>query len=281
MSKPAKRQFEMLPCQIPGVKAVQAQSKHRFGRHMHEQFGIGVVVQGGQKSQSGRGMVEAMAGDTITVNPGEIHDGAPIDDAGRSWKMLYLEPALVAALHMDISEGKSDQAEFALPVITDTRISQQVRQLFACMTRPATSPNNMVDDRAARMAAEEALLSLFATVMHAPVDKHGLPGVPQAIVHARTRIDDDPTAALSLHDLAQESGLSRFQLLRAFARATGMTPHAYLLQRRLHHARRLIAGGTPLVQAAVHSGFADQSHMTRLFIRNFGLSPGIYASALT
>ena len=40
-----------------------------------------------------------------------------------------------------------------------------------------------------------------------------------------------------------------------------MTPHAYLLQRRLHQARRLIAGGMPLAEAAAHSGFADQSHM--------------------
>ncbi|MBC3920835.1 AraC family transcriptional regulator [Undibacterium sp. CY18W] len=266
----------MLPCLIPGIEAVQAQSRHRFGRHMHEQFGIGVVLQGGQKSLSGRGVVEAMAGDTITVNPGEIHDGTPISDAGRSWKMLYLEPALIAALRSDISEGKSEHAEFTLPVIADTRTSRQVQDLFACMTTPGNKINGV-----ARMAAEEAMLLLFAKVMHVPAGMHTVLAIPQAIAHARTRIDDDPTAALTLHELAQESGLSRFQLVRAFARATGMTPHAYLLQRRLHHARRLIAGGTPLVQAAAHSGFADQSHMTRLFIRNFGLSPGIYASALT
>ena len=75
------------------------------------------------------------------------------------------------------------------------------------------------------------------------------------------------------------SGLDRFQVLRSFARATGMTPHAYLVQRRIDLVRRLIASGQPLAQAAVASGFADQSHMTRIFVRKYGISPGAYARA--
>lgn len=270
-----QKQFTMLPCHLAGVEAVQAQSRHRFGRHMHEQFGIGVVVQGAQKSLSGVGMVEAMAGDTITVNPGEIHDGTPIGENGRCWQMLYVEPALIASLMDDITEGKTVQAEFCLPVMRDKRISQAVQALFATMTSP----------QGTHALAEEQMLMLFASVMqpatllsHNVQSVQSVQGVPSAIQHARNRIDDDPTALLSLQDLAQQSGLSRFQLLRAFAKATGMTPHAYILQRRLHHARRLIAAGMPLVQVAMDSGFADQSHLTRLFVRNFGISPGVYSS---
>ncbi|MFZ6747082.1 helix-turn-helix domain-containing protein [Undibacterium sp. JH2W] len=259
-----QKQFTMIACQLPGVEAVQAQSRHSFGRHMHAQFGIGVVLQGAQKSLSGRGVVEAVAGDTITVNPGEIHDGTPLSDAGRSWQMLYLEPALIATLMDDISEGNSRQAEFSLPVIRNTRISQAVRHLFATVTSP----------QAATMSGEEQMLLLFSRLMQEPDSQPE--AAPPAIQHARSLIDDDPTAELSLQTLAQQQGLSRFQLLRAFAKSTGMTPHAYILQRRLQQARRLIAAGMPLVQVAGECGFADQSHMTRLFIRNFGLSPGAY-----
>lgn len=271
MPAPSPKQFTMLPCRVSGVEAVHAQSRHRFGRHLHEQFGIGVVLQGAQKSLSGRGMVEAMAGDTITVNPGEIHDGTPIGDTGRSWQMLYFEPELIASLMTDISEGRMTQAEFSLPVMREARISQAVRQLFATLTATAH----------AAMVAEEQMLLLFAHVLHQTSMQQpaqNTQAVPTAIRHARDRIDDDPTAILSLQDLAQQSGLSRFQLLRAFAKVTGMTPHAYLLQRRLHHARRLIAAGIPLVQVAMDSGFADQSHLTRLFVRNFGISPGAYST---
>jgi len=67
-----------------GVEAVAADSGHTFPRHTHGQFGIGIVDRGAQKSFSGRGTVEAGAGDVITVNPLEVHDGTPIGDAGRN-----------------------------------------------------------------------------------------------------------------------------------------------------------------------------------------------------
>jgi AraC-like DNA-binding protein len=104
--------------------------------------------------------------------------------------------------------------------------------------------------------------------------------VPSAIRIAQEMMDDDPAGAISLSDLARASSLSRFQVLRAFFKATGMTPHAYLVQRRIHLARRLMAVGTPLAEAALASGFSDQSHMTRVFVSKYGISPGSYANAM-
>jgi quercetin dioxygenase-like cupin family protein len=99
----AKSDFQVVPCGDARIHAVEAHSGQSFSRHTHEQFGIGLVTQGAQKSFSGCGMVEAGAGDLITVNPNEVHDGMPLGDAGRSWKMLYLEPALAAELLRDAS----------------------------------------------------------------------------------------------------------------------------------------------------------------------------------
>ena len=53
------------------------------------------MVRGGQRSASGRGPVEARIGDVITCNPGEVHDGSPLDERGRAWRMLYFAPALM------------------------------------------------------------------------------------------------------------------------------------------------------------------------------------------
>lgn len=262
---PAKP-FAMPRCHFPGVEAVQAQSRHQFGRHMHEQFGIGVVLEGGQKSLSSIGTVEALAGDTITVNPGEIHDGAPLGNGARTWLMLYFEPALIIELMADVNEGGATQPEFKRPVMADLRVSRAVQNLFHTMTAP----------HASTLAAEEQMLLLFARVMRQA--EIPIMSTTPAIHHARNLIDDDPAASLSLQSLATQNGLSRFQLLRAFSKATGMTPHAYILQRRLQLARRLIGAGVPLVQVALDCGFADQSHLTRLFIRNFGISPGHYAN---
>jgi AraC-like DNA-binding protein len=96
-------------------------------------------------------------------------------------------------------------------------------------------------------------------------------------VRVRQRLDDDPACDPGLAELAAEAGLSRFQLLRAFARELGLTPHAYLMQRRLSLARGLIDSGLALAAAAHEAGFADQSHMTRAFRRTLGYTPATYA----
>lgn len=233
---------------------------------------MGVIHRGAQKSHSGRGMVEAGAGDTITVNPGEVHDGAPIGDAGRSWRMLYLDAAVIAATIADVSEGKARSYEFCHPVMRDAGVSRRFQMLFSAVTRD--------DGEKSGPRSEELFLDLIPHVMRESAVCSDKPSIPGGIFVAKCRIDDDPTAPITLSDLARASGLSRFQLLRGFVRATGLTPHAYLVQRRIDLARRLIARGTSLAEAAAAGGFADQSHMTRIFVRKYGISPGAYADAV-
>lgn len=258
----------MLRCGMAGVEAVLASTRHVFPRHTHDQFGIGVIHQGAHRSLSGRGMVEAGTGDVITVNPGEVHDGAPIGDHGRSWRILYFDPWVVSAAVADMSEGRTDAFEFAHPVIAGGPLVSRFGALFAAMTRGGT---------AAALLSEEMLFILFSGLRPKP---GGEAAVPDTIHAAQRLIDDDPSAPLTLNDLAQEAGLSKFQLLRGFRRATGLTPHAYLMQRRIALARRLIARRMPLAAAAQTAGFADQSHMTRIFVRKYGVSPRLYAEAV-
>jgi AraC-like DNA-binding protein len=91
------------------------------------------------------------------------------------------------------------------------------------------------------------------------------------------RLQDPPT----LGELAAMAGISRFQLLRRFAAVHGCTPHAWLVQQRAERARGLIRRGGTLADAAAETGFADQSHMTRIFTRQFGFTPGAWQHAHT
>ncbi len=136
------------------------------------------------------------------------------------------------------------------------------------------------DADASPMYREELLLTILAEIRHGQQVGPRQQKSPDAVLEARMLIDDDPAAPITLADLARVTGLSQFQVLRGFSRVTGLTPHAYLIQRRVHLARSLIARGTPLSDTAAAAGFADQSHMTRIFTRNFGISPGAYASAM-
>ena len=257
--------FRIVRAALPGVQAVDARSDHVFARHSHDQYGVGLMLAGGQTSSSGRGQVEALAGDVITVNPGEVHDGAPLGRAPRAWRMLYLPPPLAAAVAADLGEGARRDYTFHQPVARQAALAACFRRLYAAVTGDATD-----------LLREQLLLELLHG-LQGEAPRAGSAAATAAIARARAMIDDAPAAAPSLADLAAVSGLSRFQLVRQFARATGLTPHAYLIQRRIDTARALLARGSTLADAAAASGFADQSHMTRLFIRTYGITPGAYA----
>lgn len=126
-----------------------------------------------------------------------------------------------------------------------------------------------------RMAADEAMLVMTKALVHIPSLQMNIP--LKGVLYAKEKMDDEPESALCLTELAAIAELNQFKFLRAFTHYCGITSHAYLLQRRLSLVRKLIAGGMSLVDAAIKSGFSDQSHMTRLFVRSYGFTPGLYA----
>ena len=88
-------------------------------------------------------------------------------------------------------------------------------------------------------------------------------------------------ADLALSVPAAQCGLSLSYFTRAFNRTTGDTPHRWLLSRRIEHSKRLLReSGSTLAEIAAASGFADQSHFTRVFRSKVGASPGAWRRSL-
>jgi AraC-like DNA-binding protein len=251
-----------------GIEAYSLRTGLAFPRHSHDQFGIGMIVDGAQRSWSCVGQVEAGVGDVIMVNPGEIHDGAPLEDKPRSWHMLYFEPRLVKQYLANELVG---DPEIIHPAVEDKRLAQSFINLFRTVTNPSVS---------ALQWDEVLLLTLSQAAERHMARGLRKPSTSACVARARQWLDDTIDSNTTLADLAALTGVSRFQLLRGFIRETGLTPHAYLLQRRVGLAKPLLARGGSLASMAHDLGFADQSHFTRAFKRQFGVTPGQYRAAL-
>lgn len=78
---------------------------------------------------------------------------------------------------------------------------------------------------------------------------------------------------IALGDLAARTGCNAFQVIRAFRRMLGITPHSFLIEMRLERARELLALGQPAAEVATEVGFFDQSHLIRHFKRRTGRTP--------
>jgi AraC family transcriptional regulator len=119
-----------------------------------------------------------------------------------------------------------------------------------------------------------ALLALLADETgQASCASHGDRRVRSALAW----IHDNLTHEFTLEHLADVANTSASQLVRLFRKSLGLTPMAYVSQRRIREAQRLLASSSMSVeQIAIHLGYSDQSHFTHRFRANTGVTPAVF-----
>ncbi|WP_300649789.1 AraC family transcriptional regulator [Hydrogenophaga sp.] len=259
---------------LAGVFVTLMESARSFPRHWHSTYGLGLIDRGAQRSSSGRGSVEAFAGQCMTHNPGEVHDGAPIGDTARCWRMFHIEPTAMARLQ---GVALPSNVEWHAPVMDDEALRSTLCLAFAASESAGTAVRK--SSSTSQGMLEEALIlaigrasELTRTPQPRQPDEANLSLVIE-------RLADDVAHAPTLDELAALSGTSRYTLVRQFGRSHGLPPMAWLMQLRLQRARDRIAAGWTLADTALSCGFSDQSHLTRLFTRQFGHTPGAWRKA--
>lgn len=105
------------------------------------------------------------------------------------------------------------------------------------------------------------------------------PGLtPRSLKRALDYIEANLNGTSSLSGIAEAAGLSPFHFARQFRITTGVSPHQYLLIRRIDRAKELLLqGDLPIANVAVQVGFCDQSHFNRYFKRLSGVTPRAFA----
>jgi AraC-like DNA-binding protein len=121
--------------------------------------------------------------------------------------------------------------------------------------------------------ADAAVARLVATTSERLPHTWQAPTEPGAVRRARRLAETDPTADLRLPALAHAAGMSAFHLHRLYRRLWGVTPAQHRLETRLRIARAALLAGASVAAAAAAAGFADQSHLTRMFRRFMGVPP--------
>jgi AraC family transcriptional regulator len=144
--------------------------------------------------------------------------------------------------------------------------------LMPAIERHAEANNQFVD----RVTA--ALNIHFARVyggMHLPRPFVSGGLTPYQLRLARDMINANLDGELSLEKIARACKLSVSHFARAFTRSTGVSPHRWLMQRRVDAAKdMLLTTGGSLVEISLKCGFSDQSHFTRVFAEATGETPG-------
>lgn len=259
---------------LGGVDLLRADFRRlSFAPHFHDDYTFGLITRGANRFRYERDQVVAPQGSLCLATPGAVHTGEATEEGWSYWT-VHVPVATLAGLALDLDDRRDAPPDFARGVIEDPGAAR----LFAAFFRSAGDDAASALEREVR--AVEALGRLIrGHAVHRPAAPAAEAGVTVA-AHVRDLLAARAAETVTLADLEAETGVGRFRLIRAFRAAYGMPPHAWQVQVRLSRARALIRTGLSIADAAAEAGFADQAHLTRLFKRSYGFTPGRFARSL-
>jgi len=250
-----------------GIERLEARlAGQAFSPHRHDTYAIGITLTGVQTFFYRGERRHCLPGQYHVLHPDEVHDGAAGTATGFGYRIAYIDPLLVQQ-----ALGGRPLPFVSDPVIDRDGVDGDLPSDLWRLEEPIGEI-----EQVEIIAAVADLLGRLA--IGGAQKKRPLALAP--LLRVRDVIAADPTSPHAVATFERLSGLDRWDLARQFRAAFGTSPSGFRTMRQLDHVRRLIRAGASLAEAALQAGFSDQSHMSRMFKRTYGLTPARWAAAL-
>lgn len=242
-----------------------------FPNHFHEYYVIGLVEGGVRRLSCKNQEYTIHRGDMLLFNPGDNHACNQADGGVLDYRALNITPEIMLDLAGEIT-GRRELPGFSQTVLRDEEA--------ACLMRAL--PDGVMHGSPG-FGGEEQLFLLLSLL----IQRYGRPFescIPECraeIERACSFMEQHYAEHIRLDQICRCAGLSKSTLLRAFTKCKGVTPYCYLENIRIGAAKKLLEQGVAPIEAALRTGFSDQSHFTNYFSRYIGLAPGVYRDIFT
>lgn len=234
-------------------------STYAYKLHQHPQLSLGAIVEGGTCCIIDGIEYLLQVGDIVVINAGAPHSCNPMGSTPRSYHMLYLETDWCQS-----TLGYGLQPLFgSQPVLRNAALFQQYLKIVS-----AIQCNNIGE-----ITAE--ITSFLRNIPN--IQPAAIPPLRASSQVVQQRFLASPEAPPTLDSLAQEISLCKETLIRTFKQDTGLTPGSFLNITRIEYAKSLLREGRNIIDAGHDSGFADQSHFHKTFVRYTAATPRQYA----
>lgn len=257
---------------IDGLSCLHADfTTHDYAPHQHDAFVVAVTESGGSQFTSRGHSDEARDSVLLVFNPAEPHSGRMGWSKSWRYRSLYLTQPAIDQIAAGL--GIDRPAYFMRNVLGDADLIAA----FGRLHRSLDAGHDPLEERELLVASFGQLFTRHGdgarSMPTAPRDTAALSRVTRRMASQHAQ------SGLTLDEMGLWVDMTPFQLIGLFRRTVGLTPHAYLTQLRLKAAIRQLRAGAPIAEAALASGFYDQSALTRHFKRSFGITPLQYQRA--
>ena len=233
-----------------------------FTKHFHDTYTIGITHDGFFKSINLNKECLVYKKTTRIINPGEVHSGN-----SKAWKYTNFYPTI------SLLEEMYEEMYFEKKIpLFEKHIANDIK-LYNLLFKLFKSVYGNFDSMKIEINLINALSYLIKNYSSVTKDYNVVFPDKKIMTNSLEYINDCLESSISLDNLANNAALSKFHFLRVFKKNVGLTPHHYILTRKVQKARDLIIEGSSLSQAGFSMGFADQSHFIRNFKKIYGYSP--------
>lgn len=239
-------------------------SSYSIRQHSHTTLSLGFVEKGSSRIHCSALAFDLVIHQAILIPPDVIHLCRPKDPEMFKFKMLFVDP--------DWLEKTFGLKAIALKARTAslTPEDQALKSEFFTCFEPGV--DRFSDESLAIGFVSRMLFTTFGI----KTAKENAPPGENNIFQAKIFMDDHFTENIQLEDLEKICGLNKFSILRQFKKNWQLTPHAYLLNKRINLAATLLLENKSIADTAAACGFFDQSHFVKTFKSYTGVNPGEY-----
>jgi len=242
-----------------------------YQKHFHEEHSIGFIDEGETQAWCEGRSWRVESGRMINFPPRMLHACQPAENADWKYKMLFIKPEWLETIELPPVH------KLLIPFLLEDGKNKACGNLF-----------NRTLDALARNESSLEIETALIELVHMLVRKHESDlmhetygALEQKYVNrAKEYIHAHYKDRITLEKLEQETGASRFHLIRLFKKSTHLPPHAYQNLLRINHAKIELKNRRPIAEIAVDAGFYDQSHFTKAFAKIVGATPQTYAVSL-
>lgn len=239
-------------------------------KHSHKELVFTVIKQGSIDIIFENKTDSLKPNELSIINPQEIHCAQLHDNLCKDCYVMYLDKKWMSDLQNSLFEDNIECLLFNTSLVKDKRVHKTFVSLcerfFSNDTDSIEKEENLI----------EFILSLLkqytSKTLFKKTDNKNSLQAKKIEKYLLENIEED----ILLEDISQYMNLSIVHILRIFKKEFGLPIHSYLINKKVHIAKDLLAKNIAISEVAQRSGFFDQSHLNRSFKRVFQLTPKEY-----
>lgn len=245
----------------------------KFSPHFHEYYVIG-FIEAEQRQLICKGEEHIInPGDLLLFNPYDIHSCEQIDHLTLDYCCINISLDVMR----ELNDGQLPY--FSQSVLVNHPLTQTLKNLHSYIVQSQNQQypqqieckkhkEELLQHLIQQLTQHYTNLSLSYSDTRHPND--------QNVETICNYLEQHYSHTVTLAELSDLVGYSKYQLIRAFNQQKKITPYSYLETIRVNKAKELLEEGTQLIEVAVQTGFSDQSHLSKFFKKMVGLTPKQY-----